>query len=88
MILRAKLVVPISQPPIEDGAVVVENEAIVAVGPAKDLRALHPGEVKDLGEVVVSPDSSTRIVISITRTWWARSNGGAVSSNGFCSWWR
>jgi aminodeoxyfutalosine deaminase len=55
MILRAKLVVPVSQPPIDDGAVVVEGDSIVAVGPTNDVRAQHAGDVRDLGEVALSP---------------------------------
>lgn len=52
MILRAKLVVPMSQPPIDDGAVAVEGDTIVAVGKASELAG---GEVRDLGEVALSP---------------------------------
>src|SRR3989442_5571012 len=55
MILRAKLVVPMSQPPIDDGAVVVDGDMIVAVGPVKDIRAQHAGDVRDLGEVALAP---------------------------------
>jgi len=55
MILRAKLVVPMSQPPIEDGAVVVEGDSIVAVGPTNDIRAKHAGDARDLGEVALAP---------------------------------
>ena len=52
MILRAKLVVPMSQPPIENGAVAVEADTIVAVGPAGDVTG---GEERDLGEVALLP---------------------------------
>ncbi len=55
MILRAKVVVPMSQPPIEDGAVAIQNDTIVGVGSAADVRAQHAGEVQDLGEVVLLP---------------------------------
>src|ERR1041385_5739586 len=55
MILRAKLVVPMSQPPINDGAVVVDGDMVVAVGPVKDIRAQHAGDVRDLGEVALAP---------------------------------
>lgn len=55
MILRAKQVLPMKAPPIEDGAVVVEGDAIVAVGPAKEISATNTGEVRDLGEVVLLP---------------------------------
>jgi cytosine/adenosine deaminase-related metal-dependent hydrolase len=48
---RAKLVVPMGQPPIEDGAVAVEGDTIVGVGPASEV----PGDLRDLGEVVLAP---------------------------------
>jgi cytosine/adenosine deaminase-related metal-dependent hydrolase len=54
-ILRAKYVVPMAQPPIEDGAVVVGGDSIIAVGPTREIRAAHAGDLKDLGEVVLSP---------------------------------
>ena len=49
--LRAKLVVPMGQPPIEDGAVAIEGDKIVAIGPASEVT----GDVRDLGEVVLAP---------------------------------
>jgi len=55
MILRAKMVLPIVGPPIEDGAVAVAGEQIVAVGPAQEVCAAHTGEVRDLGAVVLLP---------------------------------
>jgi len=52
MILRARVVAPISQPPIEDGAVRIVNDRIAAVGPAKDFSS---DETIDLGEVILLP---------------------------------
>jgi aminodeoxyfutalosine deaminase len=49
--LRAKLVVPMGQPPMEDGAVAVDGDKIVAVGPASEVT----GDVRDLGEVALAP---------------------------------
>jgi imidazolonepropionase-like amidohydrolase len=77
MILRAKFVLPMVHPPIEDGAVVVEGDTVLAVGPVKDIQTGYGGEVRDLGEVVLLP--------GLINTRWS---GAAVSSNGFCSWWR
>jgi cytosine/adenosine deaminase-related metal-dependent hydrolase len=54
-ILRARTVVPVSHPPIDDGAVVVEGDSIVAVGKAEEIRKSHTGDVRDLGDVVLSP---------------------------------
>lgn len=50
--LRARLVLPLCSPPIEDGAVRVEGERIAAVGRWEDLRA---DDAEDLGEVVLLP---------------------------------
>jgi cytosine/adenosine deaminase-related metal-dependent hydrolase len=54
MILRARTVLPISQPPIENGAVVISGNRIRAVGAWTDLSS--SGEtVLDLGEVILLP---------------------------------
>lgn len=55
MILRAKWVVPVSHPPIENGAVAVEDGTIVAVGPVAEVTAAQGGEIRDLGEAVLAP---------------------------------
>ena len=55
MILRARYVLPMDQPPIDDGAVVVNGCDIVAVGKTSEIRAAHTGEVRDLGERVLAP---------------------------------
>src|SRR5438045_9633580 len=55
MIVRARYVLPMNQPPIEDGAVVVEGGDIVAVGRTSEIRAAHTGEVRDLGDHVLAP---------------------------------
>ena len=54
-ILRARHVLPIVAPVIHDGAVVVENERILAVGPFTEMRSAHAGEVLDLGEQILLP---------------------------------
>ena len=55
MILRARYVLPMDQPPIDDGAVVVNGGDIVAVGKTSEIRAAHTGEVRDLGERALAP---------------------------------
>src|SRR5580700_2801412 len=55
MILRARHVLPMNQPPIEDGAVAIEGDTIVAVGTHAEIRAAHTGDVRDLGERVLAP---------------------------------
>src|ERR1017187_8920025 len=55
MILRAKIVLPVTAPPIEDGAVFVDGNKIRAVAPWKDLRPHLRKKVSDLGEVILLP---------------------------------
>ena len=55
MLLRARIVLPISTPPIEDGAVLISGERIQAIGPWAELRGGYDGEVVDLGGVVLLP---------------------------------
>ncbi|MFQ5881084.1 MAG: amidohydrolase family protein [Candidatus Methylomirabilales bacterium] len=56
LILTARYLVPVSQPPIRDGALLIEGTCIRAVGPLAALRKGHPGaEVKGLGEAILLP---------------------------------
>lgn len=54
MILRARTVMTMEGPPIDDGAVAIENERVLAVGRFSDLRA-EGGKISDLGDVVLLP---------------------------------
>ena len=55
MILRARTLLPVSQPPIENGAVVISGNRIHAVGSWPDLRAHANEKILDLGEVILLP---------------------------------
>jgi cytosine/adenosine deaminase-related metal-dependent hydrolase len=55
MILRARLVVPLSQPPIRDGAIVVSRKRVVAVGRWRDLSRNASLPRLDMGEVALLP---------------------------------
>lgn len=58
MLLRARTILPVCAPPIEDGALIVSGERIQSVGRWNDLRATFDGsakEVFDLGEVALLP---------------------------------
>ena len=55
MIYRARHVVPLIGPPIENGAVVVTGDTIAAVGPWDGIRPAWAGETEDLGEVILMP---------------------------------
>ena len=54
MTYRARTVVTMDGPPIDDGAVAVAGDRIAAVGRFEEIRALG-GSVIDLGEVVILP---------------------------------
>ncbi len=54
MILRAKTLVTMDGPPIENGAVAIAGDRITAVGRFEELRA-EQGPITDLGEVVLLP---------------------------------
>jgi cytosine/adenosine deaminase-related metal-dependent hydrolase len=55
MILRAKVILPVTAPPIENGAVFVAGQKIRAVAPWKDLRPHRREQILDLGEVILLP---------------------------------
>jgi cytosine/adenosine deaminase-related metal-dependent hydrolase len=55
MILRARTILPISRPPIENGAVLVGGNRIRAVGAWANLKSEAGEETFDLGEVVLLP---------------------------------
>lgn len=55
MILRARAVLPISQPPFENGALRVAGNRIVEVGPWKQFSSSNADEVIDLGETILLP---------------------------------
>ncbi len=55
MILRARIVFPVSRPVIRDGAVVVSGNRITAVGPWPEIAAEFPEPPMDLGEVILFP---------------------------------
>ena len=55
MILRARTILPVSQPPIENGAVVISGNKIRAIGSWPDLKAEADEKILDLGEVILLP---------------------------------
>jgi cytosine/adenosine deaminase-related metal-dependent hydrolase len=55
MILRAKAVLPVNAPPIEDGAVFIVGPKIRAVKPWKSLRPHLHAKALDLGETILLP---------------------------------
>jgi aminodeoxyfutalosine deaminase len=55
MIIRARTVVAMEGPPIENGAVAVDGDRIAAVGRFDEIRSTHAGDVTDLGESILLP---------------------------------
>ncbi|MBI5385175.1 MAG: amidohydrolase family protein [Verrucomicrobia bacterium] len=55
MILRARFVCPIAQPPLGNGAVAVAGDRIAAMGGWPDLHTSYPGSTVDLGDVILLP---------------------------------
>ncbi|MDQ6632239.1 MAG: amidohydrolase family protein, partial [Verrucomicrobiota bacterium] len=55
MLLRSRIVLPISQPPIEDGAVLISENKISAIGPWAKLKSFEPTEMFDLGDSILLP---------------------------------
>lgn len=82
MLLTAKYVLPISAHHIEDGAVLVHGDRIVAVGTRAELVAAHPEEeVRDFGLAVLMPgfvDVHTHLEYSVFR--------GAVDDAPYTAW--
>src|SRR5579872_6410885 len=55
MLLRARIVVSMIRPPIEDGAVLISKNTIAEVGPWRDLAARSSETPTDLGAVILLP---------------------------------
>ena len=55
MLLRARTVLPVCAPPIDDGAVLVHDSQIEAVGPFTELRGKSDDGVIDLGDAILLP---------------------------------
>jgi cytosine/adenosine deaminase-related metal-dependent hydrolase len=55
MILRARAILPITAPPVEDGAIFIAGQKIRAVTPWKNLRAHLREKALDLGDVILMP---------------------------------
>ncbi|MDB6022274.1 MAG: Amidohydrolase [Pedosphaera sp.] len=55
LVLRARLVLPVSRPPIENGAIGIAGDRIVAIGSWKEFSSRNRGELLDLGETILLP---------------------------------
>jgi cytosine/adenosine deaminase-related metal-dependent hydrolase len=79
----AKHLLPVAASPIQNGAVVVHEGRIVAVGRRKDVVKAHPGvEVRDLGDAVIVPglvNAHTHVELSFM-------NGEPPAGGSFMTW--
>src|SRR5215469_12117315 len=59
LILRARAVLPVAAPPIEDGAVLIYRDRIVVAAPWKNFppqfKSLDSGKILDLGDAILLP---------------------------------
>src|SRR6202040_2899302 len=55
MIIRARVVVTMAGPPIENGAVAISGDRIIDVGKFAEVEGRNPGEVLDLGDQALLP---------------------------------
>ena len=55
MLLRARVVVPVSQPPIDNGAVLLSGRRIRAIGPWRELARTSKQKAVDLGDMALLP---------------------------------
>ncbi len=55
MLLRARIVLPISKPPIENGAVLLSQNRIAAIGSWRELAKRTSEPVMDMGQVILLP---------------------------------
>jgi cytosine/adenosine deaminase-related metal-dependent hydrolase len=55
VILRARIVLPVCRPAIQDGAVVISGSRIAAAGPWPDIKARFPQRPVDLGAAILLP---------------------------------
>lgn len=71
MLLCAEHIIPVTQPPIDDGAVLVRDGRIVEIGGAQRMKARYPEEeVRDFGRAAIMPgfiDCHTHLEYTVLR---------------------
>jgi cytosine/adenosine deaminase-related metal-dependent hydrolase len=88
-IFRARYLLPIASPAVEDGALLVVDGRIVAVGAHAGLLAAHPGAaLVDFGETVILPplvNAHTHLELTDFPQW-AEAAGEALEPGDFVDW--
>jgi aminodeoxyfutalosine deaminase len=82
MLYQADLILPMSSPPVPDGAVRVEESQVVAVGPAAELPPLPGEEVVDLGAATLLPG----LINAHCHLDYTRFRGALTAGHGFTEW--
>lgn len=89
-LFRCRYIVPIRTDPIEDGALVIDQERIVAVGPAAELAARYPqADMVNLGDSILLPafvNAHTHLELSDFPQWAAEVHSPEPEQAGFTSW--
>ncbi len=85
----SRYLVPVSTPPVEDGAILVDRGRIVGVGTKNEMTAASPdAAVVDYGDAILAPplvNAHTHLELTDFPRWVAE-QGEAPSDSGFVSW--
>jgi cytosine/adenosine deaminase-related metal-dependent hydrolase len=82
-LICASWIAPMDRPSIRDGAILIDNENIVAVGPKKDLRAKSPNaHVADVGSSILIPG----LINAHTHLELSDCTQGPAPTGGFAQW--
>lgn len=88
-IFAARHLLPIAAPPVDDGALLIEDSRILAVGTRRELAAAHPrAAVVDCGEAVILPplvNAHTHLELTCFPDW-VELAGAAPPPDGFVDW--
>lgn len=88
-VYTARTLLPIATPPVDDGALLVQEGRIVAVGPRADIRRLAPGApVTDFGDAVLLPphvNAHTHLELTAFPDW-ATNVGETAPPASFVDW--
>ena len=66
LLLRARAIVPIRQPPIRDGAVLITRNRVAAVGPWRELAKAVCAKTIELGDLILLPADDSDIFYGLS----------------------
>jgi cytosine/adenosine deaminase-related metal-dependent hydrolase len=84
----ARYLLPVTSPPVEDGAVLVEGGRILAIGTRRELQRGWTGKVVDFGDAVILPPlTNAHTHLELTRfPHWAAEIGEPADAEAFVDW--